>query len=133
MNPETNALIGEEIQMLQKIIDVVVEFCIQYSFQIVGALIILIIGLKLSGWLSRLMLRVCEKRNVDITLAKFLASSVPGSSYILSSILCLENLSTPFHTPGTLCHTPAAPGSMPQRRKRFSPQTVHRDCLRDRA
>jgi len=76
MNPEVNALIGEELQMLQKIIDLVVEFCIQYSFQIVGALIILIIGLKLSGWLSRLVLRVCEKRNIDITLAKFLASSV---------------------------------------------------------
>ena len=76
MNPEANALIGEELQMLQKIIDVVVEFCIQYSFQIVGALIILVIGLKLSGWLSRLMLRICEKRNIDITLSKFLASSV---------------------------------------------------------
>lgn len=75
MNPETNALIGEELQMLQKIIDVVVEFCIQYSFQIIGALIILIIGFKLSGWLSRMVLRVCEKRNIDITLAKFLASS----------------------------------------------------------
>jgi len=76
MNPESNALIGEELQMLHKIIDLVVEFCIQYSFQIVGALIILIIGLKLSGWLSRLVLRVCEKRNIDTTLAKFLASSV---------------------------------------------------------
>ncbi len=76
MNPESSALIGEELQMLQKIIDVVVEFCIQYSFQIVGALIILIIGLKLSGSLSRLVLRVCDKRNIDITLAKFLASSV---------------------------------------------------------
>ena len=76
MIPEGNALIGEEIQTIQKIIDVVVEFCIQYSFQIVGALIILIVGLKLSGWLSRMVLRVCEKRAVDITLAKFLASSV---------------------------------------------------------
>ncbi|PLX80347.1 MAG: mechanosensitive ion channel protein MscS [Desulfuromonas sp.] len=76
MNPESNALIGEELQMLQKIIDVVVEFCIQYSFQIVGALVILIIGLKLSGWLSQMVLRVCEKRDIDITLSKFLASSV---------------------------------------------------------
>lgn len=76
MNPETNALIGEELQMLQKIVDLVIEFCIQYSFQIVGALLILIVGLKLSGWLSRLVLRICEKRNIDITLAKFLASSV---------------------------------------------------------
>ncbi|PLY00146.1 MAG: mechanosensitive ion channel protein MscS, partial [Desulfuromonas sp.] len=41
----------------------------------IGALIILVIGLKLSGWLSRLVLRVCEKRDIDVTLARFFASS----------------------------------------------------------
>lgn len=76
MTPDSNQLLGPELATVQKIVDVVVEFCIQYSFQIVGALIILIIGLKLSGWLARLVLRVCAKRNIDITLSKFLASSV---------------------------------------------------------
>ncbi len=75
MNPE-NIPLTEEIQMIQKILDIIVEFIIKYSFQIVGALIILIIGLKLSGWLSRLVLRICEKRNIDVTLTRFLASSV---------------------------------------------------------
>ncbi len=75
MNPD-NIPLTEEIQMIQKILDIIVEFIIKYSFQIVGALIILIIGLKLSGWLSRLVLRVCEKRNIDVTLSRFLASSV---------------------------------------------------------
>ncbi len=51
------------------------EFVINYSFQIVGALIILIIGLKLSGWLSRLVLRLCDSRSIDITLSRFFASS----------------------------------------------------------
>lgn len=76
MTPETNDLIGQELETIQKIIEVVTEFFINYSFQIIGALIILIIGLKLSGWLSRLVLRVCDKRNIDITLAKFFASTV---------------------------------------------------------
>jgi small conductance mechanosensitive channel len=76
MAAEKVDLIGQELETLQKIVDVVMEFVINYSFQIVGALIILIIGLKLSGWLSRLVLRLCEKRNVDITLSKFFASSV---------------------------------------------------------
>jgi len=75
MNPEESALFGQELETIQKIIDVVTEFVINYSFQIVGALIILIVGLKLSGWLSRLVLRLCDKRNIDVTLARFFASS----------------------------------------------------------
>jgi len=75
MTPDINPL-GSELETLQKIIDVVTEFVINYSFQIIGALIILVVGLKISGWLSRLVLRVCEKRSIDITLARFFASSV---------------------------------------------------------
>lgn len=75
MNPEDNALFGQEMATLQKALDLVTEFVIRYSFQIVGALIILIIGLKLSGWLSRLILRLCEKREIDVTLARFFAST----------------------------------------------------------
>ncbi|WP_321391880.1 mechanosensitive ion channel family protein [uncultured Desulfuromusa sp.] len=75
MNPEDSALFGQEMKTIQKIIDVVTEFVINYSFQIVGALIILLIGLKLSGWLSRLVLRLCDKRNIDVTLSRFFASS----------------------------------------------------------
>ena len=75
MNPEDGNLFDQEMEMLQKIVDVVTEFVINYSFQIVGALIILIIGLKLSGWLSRLVLKLCGNRNIDITLSRFFASS----------------------------------------------------------
>ncbi|MFK5925601.1 MAG: mechanosensitive ion channel family protein [Desulfuromusa sp.] len=75
MNPVDGNLFGQEMETLQKVIDVVTEFVINYSFQIVGALIILIIGLKLSGWLSRLVLRLCDKRSIDITLSRFFASS----------------------------------------------------------
>jgi small conductance mechanosensitive channel len=41
MNPEDGNLFGQEIETLQKIIDVVTEFVINYSFQIIGALITL--------------------------------------------------------------------------------------------
>jgi small conductance mechanosensitive channel len=75
MNPEDGNLFGQEIETLQKIIDVVTEFVINYSFQIIGALIILVIGVRLSGWLARLVLRLCEKRSIDITLSRFFASS----------------------------------------------------------
>ena len=65
-----------ELDTIQQIYNVVFEFIINYSFQILGAIIILIVGAKLAGWLGRLVTNLCEKKNVDITLAKFLGNVV---------------------------------------------------------
>lgn len=66
----------DEIKTIQQIYNVVVEFIINYSFQILGAIIILIIGAKLANWLARMVTRLCEKKNIDITLSRFLGSLV---------------------------------------------------------
>jgi small conductance mechanosensitive channel len=66
----------QELETIQKIYNVVVEFIINYSFQILGAIIILIVGAKVASWLGGLVTRLCEKKNVDITLARFLGSVV---------------------------------------------------------
>jgi len=65
-----------ELDTIQQIYNVVFEFLINYSFQILGAIIILIVGAKLAGWLGRLVTNLCEKKNVDITLARFLGNVV---------------------------------------------------------
>lgn len=64
----------EELETVQQIYNVVVEFLIQYSFQILGAILILIIGAKLAGWLGRKVSALCERRELDITLARFLGN-----------------------------------------------------------
>lgn len=66
----------EELATIQQAYNIVVEFIINYSFQIVGAIIILAVGAKIASWLGRLVTRLCEKKNVDITLARFLGSVV---------------------------------------------------------
>ena len=67
---------GNELETVQQIYNVVVEFLINYSFQIFGAIIILVIGSKLAGWLGRRVTNLCEKKDVDITLARFLGNFV---------------------------------------------------------
>jgi len=67
---------GNELETIQQVYNIVVEFIINYSFQILGAIIILIVGAKLAGWLGRLVTRLCEKKNVEITLARFLGNVV---------------------------------------------------------
>jgi small conductance mechanosensitive channel len=66
----------EEITQLQNIVTIIIDFCVRYSFQIVGALIILGIGVYIAGWLSRVVIRMCEKKGMDVTLTSFLAQVV---------------------------------------------------------
>ncbi len=66
----------EDLQTIQQVYNVLTEFVINYSFQILGAILILLIGGKLAGWLGRIVARFCEKRNLDVTLSRFLGSMV---------------------------------------------------------
>ena len=66
----------EELQTIQQIYNIIAEFIINYSFQIVGAILILLVGGKLAGWLGRSVSRFCEKRNIDTTLSGFLGNLV---------------------------------------------------------
>lgn len=66
----------EEIQQLTKIYDIVVEFLINYSFQLLGALVIVLIGFWLGGKVGNLTLRACQRYNMDITLSRFFSSTV---------------------------------------------------------
>ena len=66
----------EQISSVQKLINTAIEFLVNYSFQIVGALLVLVIGAFLAGWLSGLVMKACAKKNMDVTLSKFFASVV---------------------------------------------------------
>lgn len=65
-----------QITALQKLIDTVIEFCVNYSFQVIGALIILLVGLFIAKWIASLVTKIGKKRNIDITLVKFVASFI---------------------------------------------------------
>jgi len=59
---------------VQQFIDTIVEFCVNYSFQVIGAFIVLALGFMVASWVSRLTIKNFEKKNFDVTLSKFLAS-----------------------------------------------------------
>ena len=64
----------EELQTLQKIIDTASEFAVNYGFQLIGAVFILVIGWFVSRWVGRLVFTLAQKAHVDVTLSKFFAS-----------------------------------------------------------
>jgi small conductance mechanosensitive channel len=67
---------NEEFTAIQKFIDMGIEFGVNYGFQVIGAIVILILGMTLASWVAKLILSVMQKKNIDITLSKFLAGMV---------------------------------------------------------
>lgn len=65
-----------DISTLQKLSDAAIEFIVKYSFQILGAIIILIVGFSVARWLSKWIVRLCTKKNLDITLSNFFGNVV---------------------------------------------------------
>jgi len=68
--------VESELDTLQSLINTGIAFGVAYGFQILGALIILVLGAYVARVLSRVVLRLAEKRGLDITLARFFSSTV---------------------------------------------------------
>lgn len=64
----------QQLQSLQKMIDTASEFIVNYGFQLLGAVVILVLGWFTAVWVGRALYRICEKTGMDITLSRFLAS-----------------------------------------------------------
>lgn len=77
------------ITALQKLIDTAIEFCVNYSFQVIGAVIILLVGFFIAKWVASLILKLCQKKNLDITLVKFLTSFIKALIFGFAVILAL--------------------------------------------
>ncbi len=74
---------------LGEIYSTVTDFLVLYAFQILGALVVLAIGALFARWLSRLIIRLCEKRNLDPMLARFFAGAAKAAVLIFVFIAAL--------------------------------------------
>lgn len=89
----------KEIQQAQEMYKLIIEFFITYSFQIIGAVIILIVGILIAKKIHHIVLRVCEKKELDVTLSHFIASSTKIAIIVMISIIALGKVGisvTPF-------------------------------------
>lgn len=62
-----------DIETIQKFADLASEFVVNYGFQMLGAIIVLILGWLVAKWIAGLVLKLCQRANLDVTLAKFFA------------------------------------------------------------
>ena len=64
----------QEIREAEKIVSIIIDFFVNYSFQIVGAIIIVIIGVIASRSIFSFLMKIFDKRGYDPTISKFTAN-----------------------------------------------------------
>ncbi|WP_159817671.1 mechanosensitive ion channel family protein [Colwellia sp. 20A7] len=92
-------LLKDEINQVANIYNIIIEFFTNYSFQLIGALIVFIIGYILAGKISKWVLKLCLKNKLDITLSQFLSNTSKMVIVVMITIVALSKLGisvTPF-------------------------------------
>lgn len=79
----------EQISTVQKLINTLIEFFVNYSFQVFGAIIVLIVGTLIAKWIGKLVFALCTKRKLDITLSKFLVTTAKALVLAFAFIIAL--------------------------------------------
>lgn len=82
---------AEELQALENIVATVSVFLVSYGFQIIGAIVILLIGWWLAGRIANMALGLCLRSRLDLTLARFFANVTKGLVLAFVIILALNN------------------------------------------
>ncbi|MDQ1298875.1 MAG: small conductance mechanosensitive channel, partial [Campylobacterota bacterium] len=67
---------NQQIHYVQAFYNQTIEFLANYSFQIIGAVIITAIGWFLSKYIYNVLIKFFSNHNFDVTLGKFAANAV---------------------------------------------------------
>jgi small conductance mechanosensitive channel len=89
----------KEFEQLQVIYDTIINFFVNYSFQLIGALFVLIIGMMLAKRVAKFVQNLCESKGIDVTLSRFISNIVRIFIIIMVAIICLSKVGisvTPF-------------------------------------
>ncbi|MBU2893523.1 mechanosensitive ion channel [Colwellia sp. D2M02] len=92
-------LIQTELDQVSEIYRIIINFFTNYSFQLIGALIIFLLGYFVAGKIANTVLKLCERQNLDVTLSRFLASTAKMAIVVMITIVALSKLGisvTPF-------------------------------------
>lgn len=91
MQDNVQDTVDQQLQNVSKYVDMLTEFGIEYGFQILGALVFLLIGLKVSSWLGGRVARMLEAKDIDVTLSRFIGNVVKLIAIVFLVIITLGN------------------------------------------
>lgn len=89
----------EELEQVTNLYNMLVAYLVNYSFQIFGAIVVLILGFFVGRRVSNLVLALCAKKSLDITLSRFFANAARIAIIVAAVLIALPKLGiqvTPF-------------------------------------
>jgi small conductance mechanosensitive channel len=89
----------EELQQIEVWKDQLILYLVENGFRLLLAVAILAAGIWLGKTLSRILLRLCDQRGVDVTLARFLAGFTKLLIVVFAGVMALSKAGieiTPF-------------------------------------
>lgn len=82
----------EQLETVTSFVDTIVDFAVAYGLQVAGALLILVLGIRLAQWTGRRVTRIGESRRLDPTLARFFGNVVRFVVIAFVLVITLGNL-----------------------------------------
>jgi len=96
---EVAKVVTEEIDRVGELVEQGTEYLIGKSPEIIAALLVLIVGAIVAKLVSNMILKICGKRSIDVTLSRFFASFAKILIIVLFLIVAVSKLGielTPF-------------------------------------
>jgi len=67
-------MMKNDLQSVQRVYPLLIDFFVNKSFHILVAILILAAGYFVSTWVSRLIIKLFERKNMDITLRQLIGN-----------------------------------------------------------
>lgn len=83
---------NEDIAQIQKITNILIEYLVTYSVQIVGAIFLLAVGAWIAGKIGKKVENIMRGRDIDITLSRFTGSIVKVMFLVMVAVIALGQL-----------------------------------------
>lgn len=79
----------EQWDTAKNLVDMIIEFFVKYSFQVLGGIIVLVLGWIVAGYLAKWTGKLLKKKEIDVTVSKFIVASVKLMVMIFAVIVAL--------------------------------------------
>ena len=73
----------------RNLVDIAMEYGVKYSMQAVGGVIVLVLGWVVSKYVGGIVQRILGEKNVDVTVGKFIVSTVKLAIMAFALIVAL--------------------------------------------
>jgi len=73
---QSGVIFATEIETAEKLIDLLIEFCVKYSFQVLSGLVVLFAGVFVAKFVANISAKFFKKHRLDVTVSKFLVAII---------------------------------------------------------